>query len=109
MRSPLALRQQRWPGNVRELRNVVEAALVLGQLPGAAGALDVAPLVDPAAAPGALPSYREAKAAALTGFERDYLARLLAAAGGNVSAAARLAQMDRPYLIQLLRRHGLKP
>ena len=103
-----ALRQQRWPGNVRELRNVVEAALVLGLLPGAAGALDAAPLATPDA-PGALASYREAKAAALTDFERDYLTRLLAAAAGNVSAAARLAQMDRPYLIQLLRRHGLRP
>ena len=103
-----ALRQQRWPGNVRELRNVVEAALVLGQLPGATGALAGTPLTT-ADAPGALASYREAKAAALTEFERDYLARLLAAAAGNVSAAARLAQMDRPYLIQLLRRHGLRP
>jgi transcriptional regulator with GAF, ATPase, and Fis domain len=51
-----ALRQQRWPGNVRELRNVVEAALVLGPLPGAAGALGNA-AGDPDA-PGALASYR---------------------------------------------------
>ena len=103
-----ALRRQRWPGNVRELRNVVEAALVLGQLPGEpGGAPTTTAPPDDAAAP--LPAYRDAKAAALTGFEREYLARLLAATGGNVSAAARLAQMDRPYLIQLLRRHGLRP
>jgi transcriptional regulator with GAF, ATPase, and Fis domain len=34
--------------------------------------------------------------------------RLLAAAGGNVAAAARQAQMDRTYLIKLVQRHGLR-
>ena len=98
-----ALRAQRWPGNVRELRNVVEAAIVLGQDPAQPAAA-----ATPAAEPGALPSYRDAKAAALARFEREYLGELVARTGGNVSAAARLAQMDRPYLLQLLRRHDLK-
>ena len=107
------LRAQRWPGNVRELRNVVESALVLG-VPSFDGGADssAAPPSAPSAAPpvahDTLPSYRQAKADATAAFERTYLTQHLARAGGNVSAAARLAQMDRPYLIQLLRRHDLK-
>ncbi|HUQ01990.1 MAG TPA: sigma 54-interacting transcriptional regulator [Kofleriaceae bacterium] len=109
-----AIRRQRWPGNVRELRNVVEAAIVLGELPVGMEAAQVAAsattLTGPAIAPsaGELSSYRDAKAAAITDFERAYLTDLMTRAGGNVSAAARLARMDRPYLIQLLRRHELK-
>jgi DNA-binding NtrC family response regulator len=122
-----SIRRQRWPGNVRELRNVVEAAIVLGELPIGIEPAAAAPSAAATVAPGELAgpptnagafagappveqlgSYRDAKAAALADFERSYLTDLLARAGGNVSAAARLARMDRPYLIQLLRRHELK-
>ncbi len=102
-----ALRRQRWPGNVRELRNVVEAAIVLGELPDGAEPPPLAMAV-PSSPGDVLASYREAKAAAIADFERGYLTELIGRAGGNVSAAARLANMDRPYLIQLLRRHELK-
>ncbi len=101
-----ALRQHRWSGNVRELRNVVEAALVMGrvQIEGAPGV--------PAAArePGtpATQPYREARAEVLAAFERDYLTRLMSACGGNASEASRRARMDRPYLLSLLTRHGLR-
>jgi transcriptional regulator of acetoin/glycerol metabolism len=60
------------------------------------------------ARPTALPRYREARAEALATFEREYLSRLIAATGGNASAAARAADMDRPDLLSLLRRHGLR-
>jgi DNA-binding NtrC family response regulator len=55
-----------------------------------------------------LASYRDARAGALAAFEADYLKRLIDRAGGNASEAARLARMDRPYLLTLLRKHGLR-
>jgi transcriptional regulator with GAF, ATPase, and Fis domain len=53
-------------------------------------------------------SYAEARTAAVADFERRYLSRLLAAHGGNVSAAARAAGMHRVYLHELIRRRGLR-
>ena len=35
-------------------------------------------------------------------------ALLIQACGGNASEAARRARMDRPYLLGLLRKHGLR-
>ncbi len=102
-----ALRAQRWTGNVRELRNVVERALALGAVSfddGATRASQAQPIADDAP----LPPYADARAEALAHFERSYLERLVARAGDNVSEAARLAKMDRPWLGQLLRRHGLR-
>jgi DNA-binding NtrC family response regulator len=99
-----ALRAHRWSGNVRELRNVVESALAMGtvSLDGVVGAL---PDVHP---PGAVVPYRAARAEALAAFEKRYLMTLMETTGKNASAAARAASMDRPYLLSLLRRHGLR-
>jgi DNA-binding NtrC family response regulator len=98
-----ALRAHRWSGNVRELRNVVESALAMGSI-------NLNGLAEPVAAPmgAVMPPYRAARADALAAFERTYLRKLIDAAGGNASAAARTANMDRPYLLSLLRRHGLR-
>lgn len=97
-----ALLQHRWPGNVRELRNVVEATLLMGEPPT---------LDDGFATDGEVwlgQDYKGARAQILDDFEARFLPRLLERAGGNVSEAARLAKMDRTYLIKLLVRHGLK-
>ena len=95
-----------WPGNVRELRNAVEAALLVG--PG--GLYEQSePISLHADDPDApLGPYKDARAAIVKEFERDYLTRLLEQANGNVSLAARTAKMDRSHLIDLLHRHGLK-
>src|SRR5262249_36006895 len=78
------LRAHPWSGNVRELRNVVEAALVMGELD--LGGERPAPVL--AASPGAVTPYRDARAAALTRFEADYLRTLIERADGNASEAA---------------------
>lgn len=109
-----ALRAHPWSGNVRELRNVVESAVALGSVVLADGADSELPSRPPA---GADPPdvhaelgvpYREARARAVAEFERVYLGKLSAICGGNASEAARRAKMDRPYLLGLLRKHGLR-
>lgn len=110
-----ALEAHPWSGNVRELRNVVESAVALGSvvlegdpsdrpllpsMSGEAPDLDGENLM-------ALP-YREARARAVSAFEQRYLRQLTEACGGNASEAARRAKMDRPYLLGLLRKHGLR-
>ncbi len=106
-----ALRAHRWSGNVRELRNVVESALAMGSVnleaAGNASAPDK-PVARSAVDAASLLPYRAARAEALAAFERAYLRRLIDATAGNASAAARIANMDRPYLLSLLRRHGLR-
>jgi DNA-binding NtrC family response regulator len=94
-----ALAAHDWPGNVRELKNAIERA-----------AADVAPIDQPAA-PRLHPdlkSLAEARRQAADAFERDYLARALAAAGGNLSRAAELAGVSRQLFTQLARKHNMR-
>ncbi len=106
-----------WPGNVRELRAVVERAVMLGRLDlggPRSGAQAASPRSIEALAPattlpaGPPAAYGEARAEALSIFEQDYLRRLIEACQGNASEAARVARMDRPHLLRLLRRHRLR-
>jgi DNA-binding NtrC family response regulator len=108
VRSPEAiaeLSRHPWPGNVRELRNYVERCLALAQRQplGREGAPESVAGGDLAPA-----SLRSARERALLEFERRYLEALLAHHGGNVSAAARTAGVDRKYLYRLLWRNGLR-
>ena len=106
-----ALRSQDWPGNVRELRNTLERALylnpdraaplLLASLPRSPSSSAGAPTFDPDL------SYRENKERADAAFESAYLQWLMQRAGGNVSEAARQANMDRKYLHKLLKKHGV--
>jgi DNA-binding NtrC family response regulator len=108
------LQAHRWPGNVRELRNYVEAILAMGEPPSLDQAA-VGPAAARASAPSPSPmalslehSYREARQKVLEDFEVQFLKALMERSGNNVSMAARLAQMDRSYLIDLLHRHHLR-
>ena len=109
-----ALMAHDWPGNVRELRNVIERALALGADPG----MLVAPLGAAESARGASQlrdgiefepgvSFRDTKEKWNELFERRYLAWLIKRAEGNISKAARDADMDRKYLHKLLRKYGI--
>jgi DNA-binding NtrC family response regulator len=93
---------------------VIERALALGADPG----MLVAPLGPELAAskgvhlrdavefePGL--SFRETKEKWTELFERRYLTWLIKRAEGNISKAARDADMDRKYLHKLLRKYGI--
>jgi DNA-binding NtrC family response regulator len=100
------LRSRPWRGNVRELRNAViswAAMRVLpdaGRVPPVALDLQLGQLLDLDR------PYLEQRDALVDRFTRLYLAALLERAGGNQSAAARIAGVDRTYLAKLLARHG---
>jgi DNA-binding NtrC family response regulator len=51
--------------------------------------------------------FKEAKQALVTEFERRYIRRLLAEHGGNISAAARVAGIDRMSIHKMLHRLGI--
>ena len=53
-------------------------------------------------------SYRETREIWEQDFESRYVAWLLAAHDGNISSAARAADMDRKYLHKLAKKHGLR-
>jgi len=100
-----------WKGNVRELRSAVEQALLLS----AAAEIEVEDLF-PSAAPrpaaiaggvGAPANFREAKAAAVESFERDFLVAALRRHGGNISKAAEEIGMYRQNLQQKMRELGI--
>ncbi|HXN32057.1 MAG TPA: sigma 54-interacting transcriptional regulator [Polyangiaceae bacterium] len=102
-----------WPGNVRELRNVLERTVYLARATGVTELHVVTlPTAGPAAGdvfqfePGR--SYRETRAKFDAEFERRYVKWLLGRHGGNVSAAAREAKMDRKHLHDMAKKHGLR-
>jgi two-component system, NtrC family, response regulator GlrR len=97
---PELLRHQ-WPGNVRELRNYIEACLARQEPALSTDDVDV-PAID------INQPLRTVRDRWTRHVERRYLEQLLAAHGGNVSAAARAAGLDRVHLHRLLARVGLR-
>ena len=109
------LRARPWRGNVRELQNVVEHMAVLAEPDQTIEPNDI-PLYDeqgswpsdsaPSGPNGLMDeAYHSAKDRVIAQFEKDYLARLVNRAGGNMSKAARLASIDRTTLYRLMDKH----
>jgi DNA-binding NtrC family response regulator len=104
-----ALVRYPWPGNVRELENVIERAVIVSKedvltalerfLGGPAGAHAPVDLSLP---------FRDAKARIVEEFERAYVAGLLDAHGGKLTAAAKHADMDPKNFSDKMARYGLR-
>ena len=107
------MKRHEWPGNVRELRNVLERAVLFRQsvrepsvvvpardVPGAASEVRMA--IDPGV------PFKVAKQDLIDDFERRYVRALLDAHGGNISAAARAAGIDRMSIHKILNRLGME-
>ncbi len=107
------LQTQSWPGNVRELSNVlvraaamatddvIKRADVAGEGDGFRGAREERTVLDLSG------EFAPAKDKAIERFESVYLAALMKRCAGNLSRAAREANVARHHLRDLLKKRGL--
>jgi transcriptional regulator with PAS, ATPase and Fis domain len=108
------LRSRPWRGNVRELQNVIEHVAVLAEPDQIIQPNDIPVYDDPGEWPAETvvtsgvmdEAYHTAKDRVVAQFEKEYLTRLVARAGGNMSKAARLASIDRTTLYRLMDKHA---
>ena len=132
-----ALQHYPWPGNVRELVNVVERAVSFcdhgvieaADLPDYIRTAKAPPpkdpprraaMVAPAASLAAQPpptpeellgdgvTFKDAKERWVATFERDYILQMLRRNGGNISHAARQADIDRKYFRKLMKKYDIE-
>ena len=113
----VALQSRPWRGNVRELQNVIEHVAVIAETNRPIGPDDIPMYDDDAPKAGGAPAtigaelmhdtYHSAKDKLVAQFEQEYLGRLVARTGGNMSKAARLAGIDRTTLYRLMDKHGI--
>ena len=131
-----ALSTYPWPGNVRELVNVIERAvsfcdhekIELSDLPDyvrtakprepgrRAPTMPSATVRAPSAQPPPAPEellgegnkFKDAKEKWVATFERDYILQTLRRHGGNISHAARDADIDRKYFRKLMKKYDIE-
>ncbi|RZO56916.1 MAG: FHA domain-containing protein [Sandaracinaceae bacterium] len=100
------LSRRPWEGNVRELRNFVARAVALGPD-------EALGMMEGSSRAGAMPGvdldvpFKELREAWVSHLERAYLTAMLARHGGNVTAVAQEARIDRTYVHRLMKKHGL--
>jgi Nif-specific regulatory protein len=96
-----------WPGNIRELANAIERAVVLGEgelicpedLPETV--LEAVPSVEPGAPIG---KYHDT----VNAFKQRLIREAVDQAGGNITRAAELLDLNPTYLHRLIRNFELK-
>lgn len=104
------LEHYHWPGNVRELENIIERAVVLNE----DGVITVADLPDfifesvegSDSAIGT--AYKSVRSAWIDRQGKQYFTELLARHQGNVSSAAKEAQISRKSFYQLMKKFDLE-
>ncbi|MCB9555728.1 MAG: sigma 54-interacting transcriptional regulator [Deltaproteobacteria bacterium] len=104
-----ALCAYKWPGNVRELVNTIERALTFcdGQSIRLQDLPETARSTESTSSNGSA-TFKDAKERWVASFERDYIISLLRRNGGNISHAAREADIDRKYFRKLMRKYGIE-
>jgi DNA-binding NtrC family response regulator len=112
----------KWPGNVRELVNTIERAVSFAEgelieprdLPETVRGEESAPRRTGTSSPisvGAADvdaTFKDAKERWVSTFERDYILTLLKKNKGNISHAAREADIDRKYFRKLMKKYGIE-
>ena len=97
-----ALAAYQWPGNVREMENRIKRAVIMAE----GNLISVSDLELPAidSTSAAAPTLKEARERA----EREAVQRALAQVSGNVTQAAKLLDVSRPTLYDLMRYYDLR-
>jgi DNA-binding NtrC family response regulator len=117
------LARRPWPGNVRELRNALERAAALGEVdPPPSMSSERLAALPPVIAPDpnepqppklevaidpAVP-FKTGKALLVGQYEQAYVEALMQVHDGNITRAARTAEIDRVYLLRLLDKFDMR-
>ena len=98
-----------WPGNVWELENIIRRTLALTRAKVLTPDKLPDEIVSQAGKPG-VPgggSFFQRRAQRVREFEREYLADLLTACAGDVTAAAKQAHLPRGTMYRLMKKHDM--
>ena len=108
-----AFTEYKWRGNIRELKNTIERLMIIVEedtIPFSALPKHITKHVShvPQHTEKPLSPFKSAKTEIVNQFEIEYLSTLLAKTKGNVTEAAKHANLDRGAFQRLLRKHDIK-
>ncbi len=100
-----------WPGNVRELQNTVKRTLAMTELEIITADQLPEEIVSASVAGGSSrgDAFFTLKAERIAAFEKEYIVNLLQQHRGDVTEAARHAELPRGTLYRLIKKHDLSP